>query len=322
MKKQIILLALALLVSASFNVAQAASQKKKTRTTEQKVPTNVLTTQADSISYAAGMTLTDGLLQFLKNNFGVESDQLGVVEETVKAAMAQPLTAENRARLAGNQIVYMLKERMLPKVKQQLEGSSDSLNLQLFTEGFVNALKKDYATMADTTATKYFDTTMKQIKDARNAALKKAGEDFLTANAKKEGVKTTASGLQYKVLTAGTGAVAAADDQVTVKYEGKLIDGTVFDSSYNRGDGTTKFRPNQVIKGWTEALTMMPAGSKWELYIPYNLAYGERDMGKIKPFSALVFTVEVVSVEKKEAKTQLAKPAATTQKSAAKTTNK
>ncbi|MBR7093590.1 MAG: FKBP-type peptidyl-prolyl cis-trans isomerase, partial [Prevotella sp.] len=106
-------------------------------------------------------------------------------------------------------------------------------------------------------------------------------------------------GLQYKVLRQGTGAIAKNDDEVVVKYEGHLIDGTEFDSSYKRDPQTSTFRPNQVIKGWTEALTMMPEGSKWELYIPQNLAYGERQAGKIPPYSTLIFTVELEKVNAK-----------------------
>jgi len=321
MRKKVVLLALALLASASFDVVKAASQKKKTRSTEQKAQVKTLATPSDSLSYAVGMTLTDGLLPFLKSSYGIESDQLGAVQEAFRETMAQGITPEIRARIAGQDVAYRVIERMLPKIKEDLEGSKDSLNVQLFTEGFANGMEKNYTTMADTTAAKYFDKTLKQIKDDRNAATKKEGEDFLTANAKKEGIVTLPSGLQYEVLTAGTGIVATADDQVIVKYEGKLLDGTVFDSSYKRGDGTTKFRPNQVIKGWTEALTKMPVGSKWKLYIPYNLAYGERGTGKIKPYSALLFTVEVVNVEKKQAKTETANPASATQKPAAKTTN-
>ena len=131
---------------------------------------------------------------------------------------------------------------------------------------------------------------------AKTEAMKKVGADFLAANATKEGVKTTASGLQYKVITQGTGAVPTATDDVKVNYEGRLIDGTVFDSSYKRGEPNT-FKANQVIKGWTEALTMMPVGSKWELYIPYDLAYGERGAGNdIKPYETLVFTVELLDI--------------------------
>ena len=108
---------------------------------------------------------------------------------------------------------------------------------------------------------------------------------------------TLPSGLQYKVLTQGTGAVPTTSDKVQVHYEGRLIDGTVFDSSYERGNPAT-FGCNQVIKGWQEALTMMPVGSKWQLFIPQELAYGDREAGKIPPFSMLTFTVELLSIEK------------------------
>ena len=108
--------------------------------------------------------------------------------------------------------------------------------------------------------------------------------------------------------------MATKEDNVTVKYEGKMIDGTVFDSSYKRKPDTTSFRPDQVIKGWTEALCMMPEGSKWELYIPQELAYGERQAGNIKPYSTLIFTVEVVSVETKAEKAAAAAASGSTAK--------
>ena len=103
--------------------------------------------------------------------------------------------------------------------------------------------------------------------------------------------------MQYKITKEGTGKQPAATSQVTVHYKGQLLDGKVFDSSYDRKEPTT-FRANQVIKGWTEALTMMPVGSKWELYIPQDLAYGAREAGQIKPFSTLIFEVELVGIEK------------------------
>ena len=125
-------------------------------------------------------------------------------------------------------------------------------------------------------------------------------------NKKKEGVITTESGLQYKVITKGTGEIPADTCFVKVNYKGTLIDGTEFDSSYKRKDKNGKsqpatFRADRVIKGWTEALTMMPVGSKWELYIPYDLAYGSRASGPhIKPFSTLIFEVELVGIDKKK----------------------
>jgi FKBP-type peptidyl-prolyl cis-trans isomerase FklB len=110
-------------------------------------------------------------------------------------------------------------------------------------------------------------------------------------------VITLPSGLQYKVLVKGEGEVPQTSDKVKVNYEGRLLDGTVFDSSYERGQAA-EFTPTQVIKGWTEALTMMPVGSKWQLYIPYELAYGTRDTGKIKPYSMLIFDVELLEIVK------------------------
>ena len=130
---------------------------------------------------------------------------------------------------------------------------------------------------------------------------KKAGEDFMAAQAKlakkkKSGITVLPSGLMYKVLTKGNGPVAKATDKVKVKYEGRLLDGTVFDSTEKHGGEPATFSPSQVIAGWTEALTLMPVGSKWQLYIPQELAYGNRDAGQIKPFSALIFDVEVLEI--------------------------
>ncbi|MGE5894438.1 MAG: FKBP-type peptidyl-prolyl cis-trans isomerase N-terminal domain-containing protein [bacterium] len=127
---------------------------------------------------------------------------------------------------------------------------------------------------------------------------KKEGEAFLAANKKKEGVKTTPSGLQYKIVKDGTGKTPKATDTVTVNYRGRLIDGTEFDSSYKRGQPAT-FPVNGVIKGWTEALQMMKEGAQWELFIPSDLAYGERGApgGSIGPNSVLIFDVELISIK-------------------------
>ena len=128
---------------------------------------------------------------------------------------------------------------------------------------------------------------------------KKAGEKFLAENKKKEGVKTTASGLQYKVLKAGAGKTPKATDTVTTHYKGTLIDGKVFDSSYDRNEPTS-FPVGKVIKGWTEALQLMPVGSKWQLFIPSNLAYGEDGAGDdIGPHETLIFEIELISVSAK-----------------------
>ena len=127
---------------------------------------------------------------------------------------------------------------------------------------------------------------------------KKAGAAFLAANATKPGVVTLPSGLQYKILTAGTGPKPAADDRVVCNYRGMLLDNTEFDSSYKRGQPST-FPVTGVIKGWTEALQLMPVGSKWQLFIPADLAYGERGQATIEPNATLVFEVELLSIAPK-----------------------
>jgi FKBP-type peptidyl-prolyl cis-trans isomerase FklB len=140
-----------------------------------------------------------------------------------------------------------------------------------------------------------------ELRASEGKVNKEAGAQFLEANKKKEGVKVTASGLQYKVITEGKGKKPSASDTVTTHYKGTLIDGKVFDSSYDRGEPAT-FPVSGVIKGWTEALQMMPVGSKWELYIPSELAYGSRGAGAdIGPDATLVFEVELISIKEKEA---------------------
>ncbi len=137
---------------------------------------------------------------------------------------------------------------------------------------------------------------MQEAESAKAQVAAAAGEAFLAENAKKAGVTVTASGLQYEVLNAGSGAKPGRSDKVRTHYHGTLIDGTVFDSSYNRGQ-PAEFPVSGVIAGWTEALQLMPVGAKYRLYIPHNLAYGERGAGgAIKPFSALIFDVELLDI--------------------------
>ena len=141
----------------------------------------------------------------------------------------------------------------------------------------------------------------RQTEEAQKAAVKNKteGEAFLAANKDKEGVVTLPSGLQYKILTTGTGPKPTASDSVKCNYRGTLINGTEFDSSYKKGQPVT-FGVGQVIKGWTEGLQLMPVGSKWQLFIPSSLAYGERGAGaEIGPNSTLIFEVELISIEEK-----------------------
>jgi FKBP-type peptidyl-prolyl cis-trans isomerase FklB len=158
-------------------------------------------------------------------------------------------------------------------------------------------------------------TEVRQRMEAKRLAQvetnKKEGAAFLAANAKKEGVVTLPSGLQYKVLTPGTGPKPTATDSVVCNYRGTLLDNTEFDSSYKRGKPAT-FPVTGVIKGWTEALQLMPVGSKWQIYIPADLAYGERGQGPIGPNATLVFDLELLSIQPKAAEAPAATPPAAT----------
>ena len=299
--KRILLLALTVAVSASLFTASADHKKgkKKNDKTAQVAQPISLVTASDSVSYAAGMAMTNGLLPFLQNQYGVDEAFLNDFLDGFKRAMEEGVSDPIKAYGAGIQIAAMVQDRMIPGEKAKFAGTPDSLQTDLFCKGFIAALKKDTTLFKTTDAESLYEKRQAAIEEAKNEANKKAGEQFLEENMMKEGVITSTSGLQYKVLTEGHGDVATANDKVTVKYEGRLIDGTVFDSSYERTPDTMTFSPNQVIKGWTEALTIMPAGSKWQLFIPYYLAYGERKAGdKIAPYSTLIFTVEVISVEK------------------------
>ncbi len=298
--KKMIIMALAITAGALFN--GAAAQKKGNKKGKAIAPKMTIASSSDSLSYAAGMAITNGLDAYLKQQFGVDSTDMEQFMRGFKEAVNNKTDKNFKAYAAGISIAQQLTERMLPSMKADFTDTPDSLNQQLATEGFMAALMKDTTVMTRPQAEEIFSGKRAANKAAKEEKLyganRKAGEDFLAENAKKEGVVTLPSGLQYKVMTKGTGETPKATDKVQVHYEGKLVDGTVFDASKKHGDKPLTFAANQVIKGWTEALCLMPVGSKWELYIPYQLAYGERDMGTIKPFSALIFTVELLGIEK------------------------
>ncbi|MEN0036958.1 MAG: FKBP-type peptidyl-prolyl cis-trans isomerase [Cellvibrio sp.] len=160
----------------------------------------------------------------------------------------------------------------------------------------LNGVEMPYSNEQMQDAFQEINARMQAQEAEQSKTLAGAGEAFLAENAKKDGVTVTASGLQYEVITQGTGAIPTATSKVKTHYHGTLIDGTVFDSSVNRGQ-PIDFPVNGVIAGWTEALQLMPVGSKYRLYIPHNLAYGERGAGaSIKPYSALIFDVELLDI--------------------------
>ena len=181
---------------------------------------------------------------------------------------------------------------------QNLMGSGvTSLEYADLAAGIKDVLEKNQPQISYQEAQQVLGKFFSELEQKIAGEVKAAGEAFLAENAKREGVKVTESGLQYEVLEATIGQKPKATDKVRVHYEGTLIDGTVFDSSYKRGESIT-FGLNQVIKGWTEGLQLMSIGSKYKLYLPYQLAYGERGAGaNIPPYAALIFTVELLGIE-------------------------
>ena len=296
-------MALVIMAGATFNLANAQEKKSKKKKKEQVTAvTNIavepvqLVSDVDSLSYAVGLVNGGDLLQFLSNQ-GVDTTFVNDIKRGfVDAANIAPNSPEaayffgahlfldfsnriNKGLFAGDSTYHVSTKHLLAGVFDGVDH-----NYQLMS---LDGIKPKIDEMGS--------RMHKKIMMEKYGKNIQEGKDFLELNAKAPGVKVLPSGLQYKVLREGTGPVATASDQVTVHYEGKLINGTVFDSSYDRGE-PTKFRPTQVIKGWTEALTMMPEGSMWELYIPENLAYGDRDSGPIPPYSTLIFKVEVIKV--------------------------
>ncbi|MCR4604128.1 MAG: FKBP-type peptidyl-prolyl cis-trans isomerase [Prevotella sp.] len=298
--KNVYVLALAALVAgASFNTAEAAKkkkQKKQVAIVETLAPV-VLTTGSDSMSYAGGMTLTIGLVDYLQQQMKVDTAYMADFVKGFNETVNDTNDPREMARRAGRQIAEQVKQGMLPRMKKDFEETPDGIIDSTLFRGFADALNGDSTIFTAAKAEEFFKQKQLYNQQARKERLSKPGRDFLARNAQEEGVITTPSGLQYKVLVKGEGKVPQRTDKVKVHYEGRLIDGTVFDASSKHGTEPVSFQPTQVIRGWTEALTMMPVGSKWRLFIPQELAYGERQTGNIPPYSALIFDVELVGIE-------------------------
>ena len=265
-----------------------------------------LKTDVDTVSYAIGIDQSQGLKESLVGNMGLDTTY---IDEFIKGLTEGANAGDNKkkaAYYAGIQIGQQISNQMVKSINYQLFGddSTKTVSLKNLLAGFISGTTGKGALMTPDSARNLTQSLMRQIK-AKSMMKefgpnKKAGEDFLAKNAKAEGVQVLPCGVQYKVLKEGTGAVPADTSIVKVQYEGKTLEGNVFDSSYKRGE-PAKFRVDQVIKGWTEALKQMPAGSTWEIYVPQELAYGERQQGAdIKPFSMLIFKIELLEVDPKE----------------------
>ena len=289
MKKIVLFAAIAAAVGLASCTAQA--------------PKANLKSEIDSLSYMMGITNTQGLQDFATQRLGVDSANFNNFIKGIAEGI-HLTNQKDKAYMAGVQIGQQISGDMFQNINSQLFGndSTQTLSKDNFLAGFFEALKGAGVSMEEAQA--YVKENTEAIKakalEAKYGENKAAGEKFLEKNKAKEGVVTTESGLQYKIIKEGKGEIPTKESTVKVNYKGTLIDRTEFDSSYKRNAPST-FRADQVIKGWTEALTMMPVGSKWELYIPQELAYGARETGgQIKPFSTLIFEVELLEIEKKK----------------------
>lgn len=269
-------------------------------------PKASLKSDVDSMSYAMGMNRTQGLKQYLAGQLGIDTTEAGL-KEFLKGLNEGVNAGDNKkkaAYYAGLQIGQQISNQMVKGLNYEVFGddSTQTISVKNFMAGFVSGTTGKKGLMTLEQSMQVEQTKKSAIKavfmEKKYGDNKKKGEKFLADNKKKTGVKTLPSGVQYKVIKEGTGAIPADTSMVKVNYEGRLIDGKVFDSSYKR-NAPLSMRANQVIKGWTEALVHMPAGSVWEVYIPQELAYAEREMGEIKPFSTLIFKIELISVNGK-----------------------
>ncbi len=262
-----------------------------------------LKNDVDSMSYAMGYSQTQGLKEYLVGRMQIDTTYMDEFLKGLNVGASAGDDKKKAAYYAGIQIGQQISNQMVKGINSEVfgEDSTKSISLKNFLAGFAaGTTGKGSVKMTMEEAMKLAQTKMSQIKtqsmEKQYGANKAAGEKFLKENAKKPGVITMPSGLQYKVIKVGNGPMPKDTSTVVVNYEGKTIDGKVFDSSYTKKEPVT-MHVNQVISGWTEALLRMPEGSSWELYIPQNLAYGEREAGQIKPFSTLVFKIELLKVK-------------------------
>ena len=259
--------------------------------------------KVDTLSYSMGIAQSQGLKNYLVQRMDMDTTYMDAFVKGVLAGVKMGDDAKGDAFQTGIQIGKQVANQIIPGITQEAFGndSTKALNKDNFLAGFLaGTLEKGMlmeAEDAQETAQRLMDEFHHESLVAEFGDVKAAGEAFMDSIAACEGVQKTESGLCYKVITEGKGAVPTRTDRVKVNYRGTLTDGTEFDSSYKRNEPST-FRASQVIAGWTEALTMMPVGSKWELYIPQDLAYGERNQGSIKPFSTLIFEVELLDIVK------------------------
>jgi len=261
-----------------------------------------LKSDVDSMSYAMGLSQSQGLKDYLVQRMGIDTAYIDAFIKGLNDGANAGNDKEKAAYYAGIQIGQQISNQMVVGINREVFGndSTQSISMKNLMAGFIAGTTGKNAKMTVEQAQQLAESKMRELK-AKNLMKeygpnKEAGEKFLAKTKKEEGVKELQNGVLYKVIKEGNGETPKDTSRVKVHYEGRTIDGTVFDSSYKRNE-PAQLRANQVIKGFTEALTNMPVGSVWEIYIPQDQAYAEREAGQIKPFSALIFKVELLGIE-------------------------
>jgi FKBP-type peptidyl-prolyl cis-trans isomerase FklB len=264
------------------------------------VPKSQLKNDVDTMSYFFGYSRADGIMSYLSMQAGIDTAYMDDFYKGFKDGVKH-YGAKDIAYLEGKRIAMMINNQWVESLNREvfMGDSTQTVNRKAILSGFYQGVKANdpgYIFNAQTIS----NTKMNEIKEsykkkkfAENIA---ANEKFLSDNKAGEGITITSSGLQYRIITKGTGKIPADTSKVKVNYRGTLIDGTEFDSSY-KNNKPASFRVNGLIKGWAEALKLMPVGSKWEIYVPQDLAYGSAEQSKIPPYSTLIFEVELLEIE-------------------------
>lgn len=307
--KRIALSILILLLAVGTINAQKKNSKKKTAKIEAKKGATETkakpdTVSVDQFSYALGIANSSGLKQYMQQQLKIDTAKY--MDDFLRGFTEMANNSKDdkvKAYATGLQIGEQVMNQMLAQANKQITDNRDSafVNTQEFLRGFIEATKNASSISGDSAmkiAERQMEYYHNQLMEKKYGDNRIAGEKFLAENAKKDSVVTLPSGLQYKIIKAGAGEKPQANSKVEVNYEGRLIDGTVFDSSYKRNK-SQEFNVDGVVPGFSEALKLMPVGSTWEIYIPQELAYGARETrnSPIKPFSTLIFKVELISVK-------------------------
>ena len=262
-----------------------------------------LKNDVDTLAYAVGVAQTRGLKDYMVQRLNIDTTYINEFIKGMKEGANIGDNKKKAAYYAGVMQGQQIAQQWIPGLSYEIYGddSTHTVSLQNLLAGFFSGATGKNCLMSVDEAEQTWQSMMQAVKtrvtEEKYGEWKKECEDYMAKIAKKDGVKPLGDGIYYEVLTEGKGATPADTSRVSVNYEGKLVNDTIFDSSYQRQE-PAKFRCNQVIPGWTKALTNMPVGSTWMVYIPQEQAYGNQDRGeKLPPFSCLIFKIELLGIE-------------------------